>query len=48
MRQIWKTEGLRGFYAALDTTLVRAVPSCAVTFTTYELIKRELNRRGIT
>lgn len=36
-RSVWRHEGVRGFYGGFGTNLVRVVPSCAVTFTVYEL-----------
>jgi len=43
-RMIIKEEGVRGLYAGLATNLLRVVPACAITFTTYEVVHRELLR----
>jgi len=40
---LWKEQGLKGFYRGLKTNLIRTIPVCAVTFTSYELILRTLN-----
>jgi solute carrier family 25 folate transporter 32 len=37
-RQIARNEGIAGFYAGLQLNLVRVVPACIITFTTYELL----------
>jgi len=44
--RIFKEEGLKGFYRGLGTTLLRVTPSAALTFTTYELILRTLQRKS--
>jgi len=38
VRTIHRDEGFRGFYRGLSITLLRSVPSCIVTFLTYEKI----------
>lgn len=43
VRTIYRMEGVRGFYQGLSTTVVRAVPSCAITFTLYEIIQRNFH-----
>lgn len=40
--QIWKQEGLRGFYRGLGPNLVRVLPSTWVTFLVYEKTKTSL------
>lgn len=45
VRKIWASEGLKGFYGGLGTNLLRTIPVCAVTFTTYEVVSRELHKR---
>lgn len=39
-RDIMRTEGIRGLYRGFGTNLVRTVPACMLTFTSYELAKR--------
>eukprot|EP01102_Stenamoeba_stenopodia_P006853 TRINITY_DN1916_c0_g1_i1.p1 TRINITY_DN1916_c0_g1~~TRINITY_DN1916_c0_g1_i1.p1 ORF type:complete len:302 (-),score=43.82 TRINITY_DN1916_c0_g1_i1:125-1030(-) len=39
-KKIWKIEGVRGFYGGLGTNLLRTIPVCAVTFTSYEFMQR--------
>eukprot|EP01116_Phalansterium_solitarium_P000220 TRINITY_DN10129_c0_g1_i1.p1 TRINITY_DN10129_c0_g1~~TRINITY_DN10129_c0_g1_i1.p1 ORF type:complete len:348 (+),score=103.68 TRINITY_DN10129_c0_g1_i1:160-1203(+) len=40
IRRIYHDEGVRGFYKGMPTNLIRVVPACAITFTSYELLKR--------
>lgn len=42
MRTIIEEEGVLGLYSGVRTNLIRVVPACAITFTAYELIYREL------
>lgn len=44
MLQILQTEGVRGFYRGCATNLLRTTPAAAITFTSYEVISRNLNR----
>ena len=37
-KQIFRREGIIGFYNGLGVTLVRVIPNCCVTFLSYELI----------
>ena len=39
-KQIFRREGIIGFYNGLGVTLVRVIPNCCVTFLSYELILR--------
>ena len=39
MKNIYKTDGLRGYYVGLMPRMVKLVPSCAVMITTYEVMK---------
>lgn len=41
-RMIFREHGLRGFYLGLKPDLIRVVPSNAITFVVYELVKRNL------
>lgn len=41
---VWRVEGLYGFYHGMTTNLLRVVPSCVITFTTYEVVVKSLNR----
>lgn len=45
-RNVLKTEGLRGFYASLPTTLVMNVPYGAILVASHESIKESLNPSG--
>lgn len=38
--EILKRDGARGFYRGFVTNLMRTVPACMLTFTSYELVKR--------
>ncbi|MCJ1312774.1 hypothetical protein MMC25_006450 [Agyrium rufum] len=42
VRQVWRSEGLKGFYKGLGPNLLRVVPSSCVTFLVYENTKRVL------
>jgi len=42
LRKLWLAEGIRGLYRGFGVTLVRAVPSNAVIFGTYEVVNRAL------
>lgn len=44
LKTIIHEEGVRGLYTGLQTNLIRVVPACAITFTTYELVFRTLRR----
>ncbi|GMH27490.1 hypothetical protein Nepgr_029333 [Nepenthes gracilis] len=44
IKKTHKTEGLRGFYSGCATNLFRTVPSAVITFTSYEMIHRFLQR----
>ena len=44
MRQLWRTEGIGGFYRGCSANLLRTTPAAALTFTSFELIARELRR----
>jgi solute carrier family 25 folate transporter 32 len=44
IKTIIHEEGIRGLYMGLQTNLLRVVPACAITFTSYELIFRSLRR----
>lgn len=46
-RSMLRNEGWASLYAGFSANLVRAVPACAVTFTTYSVVMRELRERGI-
>ncbi|KAF2071019.1 hypothetical protein CYY_007662 [Polysphondylium violaceum] len=41
-KQIFKQEGFRGLYKGMGINLVRVTPSCVITFTSYEYIKKHL------
>ena len=42
MNQVWKQEGLRGFYKGIGPNLLRVLPSTCVTFLVYENTKSHL------
>lgn len=44
--QIYAEEGIKGFYRGCTTNLLRTTPAAALTFTSFELISRELKRKG--
>ena len=44
---IFKKDGLGGFYRGFGANLVRTVPACMLTFTSYELIKRFAEQRAV-
>lgn len=45
LRDILRTEGLRGWYKGLTVSLIKAAPNSAVTMWTYEQVIRVLQRR---
>ena len=44
--QIHSQDGLGGFYRGCMTNLLRTTPAAALTFTSFELIARELRKLG--
>ncbi|PRP76860.1 NAD+ transporter 1 [Planoprotostelium fungivorum] len=42
---ILKEEGVLGFYRGMGANLMRTVPACAITFTSYELLARNINAK---
>jgi len=44
-KQIFKQEGFRGLYKGMGINLVRVTPSCVITFTSYEYIKKHLENK---
>jgi len=42
--KIRKHEGVRGLYKGMGTNILRVTPACAITFTSYELILRNLTK----
>ncbi len=42
--QLWRTEGVAGFYRGCSANLLRTTPAAALTFTSFELIVRELRK----
>lgn len=47
VRQILSTEGPKGFYRGFATNLLRTVPACMLTFTSYELVKRYAEQQAL-
>ncbi|KAL3159224.1 hypothetical protein ABBQ32_011200 [Trebouxia sp. C0010 RCD-2024] len=41
-KEIWQADGLKGFYKGCGTNLLRTTPAAALTFTSFELIQRQL------
>lgn len=41
-RQIYRKEGVRGFYKGVGTALIRILPGQCLTFVTFETVKRLL------
>jgi hypothetical protein len=46
--RIRREEGLRGYFQGLNATLVKDVPSSALFYSGYELVKYEVKKMGIT
>ena len=40
--QIYSSEGVKGFYRGCTTNLLRTTPAAALTFTSFELLSRQL------
>jgi len=40
--QIWAADRLKGFYKGCGTNLLRTTPAAALTFTSFELIQRQI------
>jgi solute carrier family 25 folate transporter 32 len=47
LRKIFEHEGRRGLYAGLQTNLLRVVPACSLTFTTYEFCVAAYNHHRL-
>ncbi len=47
-RHVWQSNGWRGFYHGMGTNLLRVVPSCIITFVTYELVVRTVTNMAKT
>jgi len=45
--QIWRKEGVDGFYKGLGPSIIRVLPSTWVTFLVYENVKMHLSERSI-
>lgn len=45
-RDIVRTEGVRGLYRGFGTNLLRTVPACMLTFTSYEMAKKFVTNRA--
>lgn len=43
-KKVFQKEGIRGFYRGCATNLLRTTPSAVITFTSYEMIHRFLDR----
>ncbi|KAL4610049.1 hypothetical protein ACB092_08G024000 [Castanea dentata] len=44
VKKVFRKEGLTGFYRGCATNLLRTTPSAVITFTSYEMIRRFLER----
>lgn len=42
--QVWAEEGIHGFYRGCGTNLLRTTPAAVITFTSFELILRQLQK----
>ena len=42
LMQIYEQEGIGGFYKGCSANLLRTTPAAALTFTTFELIARQM------
>lgn len=40
--QVWHADGFKGFYKGCGTNLLRTTPAAALTFTSFELINRQI------
>ncbi|OXV06024.1 hypothetical protein Egran_06208 [Elaphomyces granulatus] len=45
--QVWRKEGVNGFYKGLGPSIIRVLPSTWVTFLVYENVKMHLSERSI-
>lgn len=45
VRDVWRREGLRGFWKGITPRVARVAPGQAVTFTVYEFLKKRLEKR---
>ncbi|BDA46729.1 mitochondrial nicotinamide adenine dinucleotide transporter [Coccomyxa sp. Obi] len=45
-KQIYSEEGIKGFYRGCTANLLRTTPAAALTFTTFELLSREMKELG--
>ena len=43
VREVMREDGIRGFYRGCGTNLVRTTPAAAITFTSFELITRQIH-----
>jgi len=41
-KEIWREEGWRGFFRGFNPALLRSLPAAAATFSTYEIVQRNL------
>ena len=41
-RKIYQREGIKGYYRGLETAVIRTIPSAAIQFASYDLIKKWL------
>ena len=45
IKQIWRSEGLKGFYRGYTTTVIREIPFCIIQFPAWERLKSEWRTR---
>ncbi|EIE19689.1 mitochondrial carrier, partial [Coccomyxa subellipsoidea C-169] len=45
-KQIYREEGVKGFYRGCTANLIRTTPAAALTFTTFELLSRHMRELG--
>lgn len=41
-KDVYQTQGMRGFFAGVGPRAIRAAPACAIVITSYELLKATL------
>jgi solute carrier family 25 (mitochondrial carrier protein), member 16 len=44
IQTIWKSQGFRGFYVGLSVNYIKVAPAVSISFVSFELLKKELNR----
>lgn len=47
MREVWREEGVRGFFRGFTPTLAREVPGYGIFFATYEMMRLAIAPPGV-